>query len=508
MSILIRTTSRTAFTLTELMISIALALLLIIGVNVVFKATSDTLSAGQAVAQANRNEQAMHTVLADDMRSLVLPEEAPFLFIRSQRRAGFINQDDLDNDEDFDGSEASALTFDHDADPSTPEASFSPAIYNHRNHRIDTLGFFARGRFYRQTGANPNELIADAVSSEAYIWYGHTKKPNYNESAPDITGFARYGPAEDTLDNNPENWFVEDWTLGRVVLLLNRLENGQASYRDGTPMSVGFIQRKVAADDSRSAAPLSVNSEDTSGDWKLQWSRFDAAGTTFQEYRRILGNFIEDPTNDPWFDAVSDFRFHYSPIVKRPLEPDTIARAVPGLMDGTSQFLVEFAGDFVTQETTGSNAGRITAPVPDGIVDFVVLDPGGANEERRMRWYGMPRDIDGDGIILARPQAGGGSNELVDVVPVTAVMAADGHTPIVPPERWFERTFNQVPPPLNYYAHPTASPVMPTDAIYIAAWGPDTIDQPKPQYIRFIIGATPIGTNSEGRVAEYVFKLK
>ena len=72
MSIQPRTISRAAFTLTELMISIALALLLIIGVNLVFQATSVTLSPGQKVAETNRSEQSLHTVFSEDMRSLVL----------------------------------------------------------------------------------------------------------------------------------------------------------------------------------------------------------------------------------------------------------------------------------------------------------------------------------------------------------------------------------------------------------------------------------------------------
>src|SRR5690606_24034292 len=116
-----RPISRAAFTLTELMISIALVLLLIVGINVVFQATSDTLSAGQKIAEANRNEQALHTVLAEDMRSLILPDEAPFLFIRSMRAGGFANANEMQQDTDYDGSDATILTYDHDADPSTAE---------------------------------------------------------------------------------------------------------------------------------------------------------------------------------------------------------------------------------------------------------------------------------------------------------------------------------------------------------------------------------------------------
>src|SRR5262249_16255687 len=41
----------------------------------------------------------------------------------------------------------------------------------------------------------------------------------------------------------------------------------------------------------------------------------------------------------------------------------------------------------------------------------------------RTRWYGLPRDVDGDGQILATPLANvQNANELVDVVPVADVL--------------------------------------------------------------------------------------
>lgn len=43
---------RGGFTLTELMISIALVLLILVGVNLIFRTTADTISAGQALNEA------------------------------------------------------------------------------------------------------------------------------------------------------------------------------------------------------------------------------------------------------------------------------------------------------------------------------------------------------------------------------------------------------------------------------------------------------------------------
>ena len=49
---------RRAFTLIEVMISIALVLILVLGINQVFKLTSDTVGAGQALASKARDYRA------------------------------------------------------------------------------------------------------------------------------------------------------------------------------------------------------------------------------------------------------------------------------------------------------------------------------------------------------------------------------------------------------------------------------------------------------------------
>jgi hypothetical protein len=68
------------------------------------------------------------------------------------------------------------------------------------------------------------------------------------------------------------------------------------------------------------------------------------------------------------------------------------------LAEACSQFIVEYAGDFVTQSLA---TGVVTnAAAPDGVVDFVVRTlPAPVGQVRRTRWYGLPRDVDEDGII-------------------------------------------------------------------------------------------------------------
>src|SRR6476646_4004668 len=58
-----------AFTLVELMVSIAVALLLILGVNQVFRATSQTTGAGQALSTEQRYSRTVKTTLSNDLHN-------------------------------------------------------------------------------------------------------------------------------------------------------------------------------------------------------------------------------------------------------------------------------------------------------------------------------------------------------------------------------------------------------------------------------------------------------
>ena len=101
---------------------------------------------------------------------------------------------------------------------------------------------------------------------------------------------------------------------------------------------------------------------------------------------------------------------------------------------------MEYAGDFVSQQndpdptvtpaygtvvgisTSVQETGGIIQPrtvtnvAPDGVIDYYVV--GG---QRQTRWYGLPRDINGDRQILGW-QAGRTNNQMVDVVPLRDVL--------------------------------------------------------------------------------------
>ncbi len=509
--------SRRAFTLIELMISIALALLLILGVNLVFRTASHTLKVGQHVAQINRNEQSLQTLLTDDVNNLVLPEDAPFLFIRSQREAGFLNAADQDSDTDYNASQTNRDTVDdqirsYDRDGDGVEDFVSPALYTRRNHRLDTIGFFTRKHTARQTGAD--DLVDDMQSAEAYVWYGHLKQPNFNEPLPGLPRFNHHAPGIDyrtamaasvdplTAATNPENFYVDQWTLGRVQMALMRPDGNMIYSRGGTSVTNGFIKRIPGELDSTSAAPLTVNSRqnpdypntnNNSGafdGWLLQWSRYDAAATTMQQYRRILANFSEDGTNTNWYFPISNFRHQYSSLLSQPLTPEEAARSVPGLAHGISHFMVEFAGDFISQD----NNGNTTAVGPDGVLDFIVYTVG-AETCTATRWYGMPRDGNGDGRILIHD-----NTSPLDVVPVAGVIAT--FSPSFSDPGFFERVGPARPGSGDYIDTVNNS------TYYLAAWGPDSSHWPKPQYLRFVIGSAPADVGGDEHLAEYVFSLK
>jgi hypothetical protein len=90
-----------------------------------------------------------------------------------------------------------------------------------------------------------------------------------------------------------------------------------------------------------------------------------------------------------------------------------MAKAMPVLLQNCSQFAVEFAGDYLTQDndqyfppgTPNANQpnpdwGRIKRIGPDGVVDYVVdhsaVTASNYNVSSKIRWYGLPRDTNGD----------------------------------------------------------------------------------------------------------------
>src|SRR4051812_22178171 len=70
-----------AFTIIELMISIAMVVILMVGINQVFKMSSDTVGVGQAVADMSRANRSVQSTFHDDFQRLM--KDAPLFIIRS-----------------------------------------------------------------------------------------------------------------------------------------------------------------------------------------------------------------------------------------------------------------------------------------------------------------------------------------------------------------------------------------------------------------------------------------
>ena len=65
----------------------------------------------------------------------------------------------------------------------------------------------------------------------------------------------------------------------------------------------------------------------------------------------------------------------------------SLAEMAPYYLQHCSQFIVEYAGDYMQQD----QYGNMTNLGPDGQIDFY-LD---ANGNKHIRWYGMPRSSTG-----------------------------------------------------------------------------------------------------------------
>ncbi len=92
------------------------------------------------------------------------------------------------------------------------------------------------------------------------------------------------------------------------------------------------------------------------------------------------------------YGATGQYRFLCSPVLSRPIGPQQVAQASPNFIENVSQCIIDFAGDFVTQEIDQDldgdgrvDLGKPVSKVGDGVIDFVPVDATG---NRAIRWYG------------------------------------------------------------------------------------------------------------------------
>ena len=533
------------------MISVAIVLILILAVHQVFRLTSDTIGAGQALASKVRDYRAVQSVIRNDLSLAVPPraangatlDDGPFLLLRSERMTMFRNRADQLGDRDGDPATADLDGDNAEGETNVPGEVARTTDLSDRSHRLDRLMFFARGQFRRQTGGDVASggrapFQAPMSSREAFVWYGHLQLPDHNAPASEPRRYASRRPGErvppstppgEPQPGNPLNYYAADWALGRFALTLaegNEDENprdgiGEVIYDDpgpGRPPAAQlFFARTVGLLNSTSLAPIHAN---VGGDvvrsadgWELESSRYDLANTSIVQFRQILNRYIlANPASGPraWHNMVGILQFHADPLPRRPSDAAAAARVVPVFLLNCSQFAVEYAGDFVTQDADDpykspprEGNGTVISNVPDERIDYVVLPDG----SRNVRWYGLPRDTTGDGRV---PGGLRRNNDMPDVVPLrdvrrTATNRAAGEREEADFERMSdERGRARLPLP----ASGDYGTSMAADASYVAAWGPDTADLPRPLMLRIVFSLDdPAGRLNAAQTYEFVVKL-
>ncbi|HEY4720731.1 MAG TPA: hypothetical protein VII92_02700, partial [Anaerolineae bacterium] len=296
------------------MIAIALMLLLMIGINLVFRMAGQAVGAGQAISDAMRNAQAAQTVMQRDFSAMAV-KDGPCIQIFSHIKPAFRNRQDQLTDAD-----TNVQTWDELR--TGTETNVVAAYPSNRSHRVDSVSFFGRDVFRRQTG-NDGVFVADMGSNEAWVWYGHLRL--YDGSGPlnDVNSFPVPGEAPAPGNPNPNNFFATQWILGRLPILLveknadtlgsGTLNSGGGQIFDNSspPVAQGFIDRNWTygqAPGDVALGPLNYNSgvmqygsDNTPA--MLRSSRFDLAATTIDGYRARLRRVIdEQATGWPWWN--------------------------------------------------------------------------------------------------------------------------------------------------------------------------------------------------------------
>lgn len=531
-------TRRSAFTIVELIVSIGLVLILMVGVSKVFTTVTKTVAAGSAISDGTRVARGTQSILAKDFSHAVTGKDAPFLTIISSVRPAYRNRpDELSDPKAVQFKFRDELSIDLngnniEGEATVPGERISLATPNFRSHRTDILTFFVRDLVRRQTG-NPNQnMISPMTGTETWVRYSHAQIWDGSTPLPGAGGFTELGPGATgtlTASTNPNNYFASQWLLSRSEIILSdgtTDANGDvtAIYDDSKPSPIAqrFWKRNGGL------TPLRTGSGADSGSGLIQESLFDLAGITMSGMRQVMIRFLSTATPaqlEAWPSAFG-WRPCVNPLMPKPINSQTLAQTAPVLVPGCTQFIVEYAGDFVAQDNdpalaTYGNVIGVCAPVnpvanppkTDGVLDYIVVGVA-PNRHKEIRWYGLPRDTNGDGVVDGWT-AGRTNNQLRDVCPLRDVMrtlAVEvtnrgasfelGKSPAGPT--------GQLLAPKANYADTTGAGALGlglTDE-YVCGWSPAETYRPKMIRITMTIddpaGRSP---NPDGQVHEMVFEL-
>lgn len=484
-----------------------------------------------------------------------------------------------------------ALTVDFNNDGDDVDADEAPnplALLGRRTFRTDQLTFAARGSFESQVGVDGVGFTTPFTTPQALVWYGHLRLFNNDYQLLDATqgygtpGSPRTNPANQNSPLNVNNRFADQFALGRVALLLSDYNYGAGGGPDNTIVSkdggpVLYADRNwTTPQDTNSnsgIAPFVFNYDvsyydpnddavylaESSGGTTvgLNWGRSDVLASSALDLRERLAFATEtDPgvtVTDPSYQYLpyrgganasdqydrapsrdtagggwawwqgwfwSDMqRFWANPFGQQPFDARAMSQRFHYLTPGARQFVVEYAGDYFIQDGTG----LITGVGADGTTDFY-FDPVG---RRAIRFYGFPRDVDGDNDIQLFE---GGSGTVgtdpynsPDVLPLKdhfnygapADPVVFPHEKIVPAPGGYGLT-DSVPQLPSYGTAANTTPQL-YNGRYVCAWGPDELDGNfptpfnfplGPKLIRIIVEASdPEGALEEPIQTELVFRV-
>jgi hypothetical protein len=500
------------------MISIAIALVLIVGVNEVFKIGAQTVGAGQAFSSITRDERTAQFSFYSDIHNATTVAQ-PALQFSSQCQYAFRNAVEAAAEPNTTGPGGTAspgvITINHVGLP------VSTVLLGSRNYRIDTLGFFASGDIYQRQTASLGYFVSPTTSTDAYIWYGHLALPNNAQITGAVAPSNWYGPGGkgDLFDpgqstgflnnatGNDNNLYATQWILGRMAMLM---VPGASTNPQPSPADLSYYYLiPPPSNPLPNNNPLSYNTLAQGTDPSpIQSSRYDLVshsaayiGTTFnsptlRSLMLLRALPTASPSNNYSILPMQPFRYEANPFPIKPLNAASMAGVAPMFLNHCCNFVVEYAGDYLTQVqynpasgADNSKWGQIMtltasgAPVGnsgaqgDGVVDFVVdksRDPNAGTAQQnpalwvaKTRWYGFPRDVNGDGVI----------DPINDVVPLRDILqlaapygVGAGPNAAAP---WEGGDLLNAPPPTsNNYAATT--PPVSTGSQYLCSWGTES----------------------------------
>jgi type II secretory pathway pseudopilin PulG len=399
-----------AFTLVEVTISVAIAVVLMLGIAQVFRIVGDTVGTGEALATAQRDARATQAVMAHDFNTTV-SDGAPFMLLSSQQQWAFRNAADLAGDKD--GNPAS-----YDPQNTGTETLQAATNYNYRSHRIDCLTFFGRGSFARQTGADASSggispFVSTMGGLEAMLWYGHlnladnagsfTVNGNLSNNSPGA-GTTTLAQSNSYNTVNPNNFFATQWILGRQQIILqppSPLYNNDTVLnppavidQTNTSTDAGNIQYAYMPN-SVNLSPLAYNSlafvsngtlTQLAGATVLS-SRLDLAATSILGFRNSVQSYINSANNNstPWWNILPGgydskntrnvWRFQAQPFFlpaagAAKVTAASMAYQSPIFVRGCTSFTVEYAGDYLNQSAPAAYVTQANQGITDTLYHY------------------------------------------------------------------------------------------------------------------------------------------